>query len=254
MKRAMMAGVAALACAGARAEVVQVEILGTVDYNVYASGPFAGVPSGAPAALRFQVDSNNFLNSASFPTRGYVITQASFTFQAGAASTTLYSPFPAGQTPYFVLRNNDPAVDGFFISMGTDFPAPLPLQYNANAGMNFLVTYGGTTLNSLDILSAVGTYTFAGISVFDWRISVGPGDPMGMIFDTITISVLPAPCYANCDGSTAAPILNVNDFSCFLNLYAAGSVLANCDASTVAPVLNVNDFSCFLNKFAAGCP
>jgi hypothetical protein len=29
---------------------------------------------------------------------------------------------------------------------------------------------------------------------------------------------------------------------------------ANCDASTIAPVLNVNDFVCFLNRFAAGCP
>ena len=62
------------------------------------------------------------------------------------------------------------------------------------------------------------------------------------------------PCYANCDGSTLAPILNVNDFSCFLNTYAAGSSAANCDASTIVPVLNVNDFTCFTNKYAAGCP
>jgi len=32
----------------------------------------------------------------------------------------------------------------------------------------------------------------------------------------------PAPCYANCDGSTIAPILNVNDFICFQQQYAAG--------------------------------
>jgi hypothetical protein len=61
-------------------------------------------------------------------------------------------------------------------------------------------------------------------------------------------------CYANCDGSTAPPILNVNDFSCFLTKYASGDPYANCDASTTAPVLNVNDFSCFLTKYAAGCP
>jgi hypothetical protein len=29
-------------------------------------------------------------------------------------------------------------------------------------------------------------------------------------------------CYANCDGSTNPPILNANDFRCFLNAYAAG--------------------------------
>ncbi|MBL9030580.1 MAG: hypothetical protein JNM80_02595 [Phycisphaerae bacterium] len=61
-------------------------------------------------------------------------------------------------------------------------------------------------------------------------------------------------CYANCDGSTIAPVLNVNDFTCFLNLFAAGSPAANCDASTNPPVLNINDFTCFLNRFAIGCP
>lgn len=63
----------------------------------------------------------------------------------------------------------------------------------------------------------------------------------------------PDPCYVNCDKSTAAPVLNTNDFQCFLNLFAAQNWRANCDLSTSAPVLNTNDFQCFLNKFAAGC-
>jgi hypothetical protein len=29
-------------------------------------------------------------------------------------------------------------------------------------------------------------------------------------------------CYPNCDGSTASPILNINDFQCFVNHFAAG--------------------------------
>lgn len=61
-------------------------------------------------------------------------------------------------------------------------------------------------------------------------------------------------CYANCDGSTAAPILNANDFLCFLNQFAAGDSRANCDGSTAAPALNANDFACFMNAFASGCP
>jgi serine protease AprX len=70
-------------------------------------------------------------------------------------------------------------------------------------------------------------------------------------------------CYANCDGSTTAPVLNVDDFSCFINAFAAAQALsheqqvasyANCDGSTVAPALNVDDFSCFINAFAQGCP
>jgi hypothetical protein len=71
------------------------------------------------------------------------------------------------------------------------------------------------------------------------------------------------PCYANCDGSTIQPILNVDDFTCFINEFAQAQTLpqhqqitayANCDGSTIAPVLNVDDFTCFINEFAQGCP
>jgi hypothetical protein len=63
-----------------------------------------------------------------------------------------------------------------------------------------------------------------------------------------------ASCYANCDGSTTPPVLNVNDFVCFQAAFAAGESYANCDQSTVPPVLNVNDFVCFQTKFVEGCP
>lgn len=61
------------------------------------------------------------------------------------------------------------------------------------------------------------------------------------------------PCYANCDGSTSPPVLNANDFQCFLNNFASGSSAANCDGSTGTPILNANDFQCFLNRYASGC-
>jgi hypothetical protein len=63
----------------------------------------------------------------------------------------------------------------------------------------------------------------------------------------------PLPCYANCDASTTPPILNVNDFVCFQQHFAAGDPYANCDGSTTPPVLNIADFVCFQGKFAAGC-
>ena len=63
-----------------------------------------------------------------------------------------------------------------------------------------------------------------------------------------------AACYANCDNSTITPILNVQDFACFLNRFASADPYANCDQSTTSPVLNVQDFACFLNAFATGCP
>ena len=64
----------------------------------------------------------------------------------------------------------------------------------------------------------------------------------------------PPACYANCDQSTTPPVLNVADFTCFLQRYAAAEPYANCDNSTTPPVLNVADFTCFLQSYAAGCP
>jgi hypothetical protein len=59
-------------------------------------------------------------------------------------------------------------------------------------------------------------------------------------------------CYANCDGSTAEPVLNILDFSCFMARFASGDSYANCDGSTGAPTLTVNDFICFQGAFVAG--
>jgi hypothetical protein len=61
-------------------------------------------------------------------------------------------------------------------------------------------------------------------------------------------------CYANCDLSTAGPKLNIADFVCFLQKFAANDPYANCDNSSAAPAINIADFQCFLQKFAAGCP
>jgi hypothetical protein len=63
----------------------------------------------------------------------------------------------------------------------------------------------------------------------------------------------PPRCWANCDGSTTVPFLNVNDFICFQHDFASGSPNANCDGSTITPILNVHDFICFQSRYAAGC-
>jgi hypothetical protein len=61
-------------------------------------------------------------------------------------------------------------------------------------------------------------------------------------------------CYPNCDDSIAVPVLNVQDFTCFLRRYAAGDAYANCDNNSSPPLLNVVDFTCFLQRYAEGCP
>ncbi|MEX2217826.1 MAG: proprotein convertase P-domain-containing protein [Phycisphaerales bacterium] len=106
----------------------------------------------------------------------------------------------------------------------------------------------------------VSLAAFAGLnSAGVWRLRVkdcgGPGDIGNLEHWHLSLHRPgPAVCYANCDNSTQAPVLNVADFGCFLTRYASGDPYANCDASTQPPVLNVADFGCFLTKYAAGCP
>jgi trimeric autotransporter adhesin len=90
------------------------------------------------------------------------------------------------------------------------------------------------------------------------------GNQSSASFATWRCSAVPPPaCYANCDQSATTPILNVEDFTCFVNAFALAQSLppaqqvehyANCDQSSIDPVLNVEDFTCFINQYAQGCP
>src|ERR1043165_9372695 len=100
----------------------------------------------------------------------------------------------------------------------------------------------------------LGSLSLAGLSTTAEGVTI---DSRGYIYicdESPKLFVYRPPCYPNCDASTTAPVLNANDFSCFLNAFAQGQTRANCDGSTTAPVLNANDFSCFVNAFAVGCP
>jgi uncharacterized membrane protein len=85
----------------------------------------------------------------------------------------------------------------------------------------------------------------------DGRVIVGQGIHNG--FQEGWIAKLPAPCYANCDASATPPLLNANDFVCFLNSFVAQQPYANCDGSTTQPTLTANDFQCFVISYATGC-
>jgi hypothetical protein len=56
-------------------------------------------------------------------------------------------------------------------------------------------------------------------------------------------------------------VLNVEDFNCFMQKFrsglagnAADAVYANCDNSTAAPMLDAMDLACFMDHYTHGCP
>jgi hypothetical protein len=146
---------------------------------------------------------------------------------------------------------------------------PLVIEGNSTVGIYMLPLGGGIRSRGTGSLPVQTFYTDTILSIFTDAVSRAPWSGIaepnrawsGGVFYTLGGST--GGCYANCDASTVQPILNVDDFTCFVNEYAAGQNLpsaqqiasyANCDQSTIAPVLNIDDFTCFVNQFAQGCP
>jgi hypothetical protein len=195
-----------LACPTARAEPIRVLANGIVEYNQIMDPPLGLVMPGEAVVLTFLVDSDVFDDSAPTPTRGYPVDRTTFVLDFESTDIGLQDPYPVGQEAYFILRDNDPAVDGFILSPALSGGNGPPLD-QAGAFGNFLcnysVTYEGTRLSSLDILDALGFYDYTGLQVFSFRVSDGPFDPLGINFVDMTISRLNAPLEACCfaDGS-----------------------------------------------------
>lgn len=179
---------------------VEVRITGVVEFNQINNGVLADATSGDAAEIVFQIDSENFVDSTNFPVRGYQIIGSSFTFTAGGASVGLADPLPAGVTPYFVIRNDDPAVDGFFLGTNIDgFPNGVPSDEDGVFGPfspNFSVGYDTDPLDSLDVLGALGSYDFTGLTSFNFTVDDGPFNAMGLIFEGMTITAVPVPAAA----------------------------------------------------------
>lgn len=175
-------------------QTVRVTFRGKVEFNSINALPLGSVATEENATMTFLIDSEDFVDSATFPTRGYVIDEDSFSLEFESATLGLQEPFPPVLTPYFVLRDNDPAVDGFLVSKSNANPVGVPIS---QAGIfeqfsnNTYVTYGGSTLSSLDILDALGTYEFAGLTVYNWTIDDGPFNPLGVEFQALTIELEP---------------------------------------------------------------
>jgi subtilisin-like proprotein convertase family protein len=206
----------------------------------------------------------------------YVEVNVPDTFNVGLAQASLYIPHPwqgdlkvslthvaTGTT---VLLVDQPGTDHTLIGFGaSNYGSPASSMQFGDAGTN---SYDDTHVAAPGISNVTGTWKGqAPLSAFigeraagAWRLRVS--DCAGMDTGTIVAFSLtlsgPATCYANCDGSTTAPILNAVDFTCFLQKFNQGctspqNCYANCDGSTTAPFLNIADFNCYLQKFALGC-
>jgi hypothetical protein len=227
---------------------------GITHHQVYASSLFAAVYAGAPV----RIERVAYAPSANVTFDSHVVIRLGYTpVQPPAAPAAPVeggggAPNATGPMHQFY---SDRSIQAFTSAGSSNFQmqfAGTPFVYDPALG-NLLVetvvtqrVVGAAVSRAAGSAESTRSYTRHGGAV-----TISPTTALRTQF---TVSPGGPTCYANCDSSTQAPVLNVQDFTCFLQRYAAGESYANCDSSTVAPVLNVQDFTCFLQAYAAGCP
>jgi hypothetical protein len=183
-----------LTVGGAMAETVQVDCVGSVEYNQFNSGTFADVNPGDAVLATFTLDSENYIESTSYGVRSYPINMSSYELTIGSVGPVpLVDPQPGGATVYFVVRDADPVADGFFLAGEPEWDylnamLDAPGSIDPYLGFHWAVGYEGDVLSSRDILDAVGTYGYDGLTSFYTAIQDAWADPMGLEYVTITIS------------------------------------------------------------------
>ena len=185
----IMIATVTLLASGALAETITVEFIGTVEYNQVNQGIFADVNSGDAVLVTFTLDSETWEPSpGGYGVRGYPIDQSSFEMTIGSVGPVpLVSPQPNGEVTYFNIRNDDPAADGIFIANQLDWDILLP-KLDVAGGIDpyfsliWSVGYTGDTFSSLDILDAIGSYDYTGLTSFYTAVKDAWADPIGMEF------------------------------------------------------------------------
>jgi len=175
-----------LIAGGALAETVRVDCIGTVEYSQVNSGIFADVNPGDAVLATFTIDSDNYMDSTTYGVRSYPINLPTFEVTIGSAGPVLaVDPQPNGAIAYFNLRNDDPGADGFFLAGEPEWPFTNIMIDEEGAldpyfGFHWEVGYTGDTLDSRDVLDALGTYDYTGLTSFYTALQDSWADAMGL--------------------------------------------------------------------------
>jgi len=186
MKTFALALAALVAATATQAAVVEVEVTGTVLFNAIGDAPLSDVGGGEQATVTFQVDTESFEDGIPGDTRGYVIDPGTFMLSfSGGVSVGVMDP---GDTAYFTLVEGFPVSDGFFVSTSSVSPGGVPLAQDP-IHLNVDLGYDGATLETLDILDAVGTYGFGGLTRYSFTLWIAFPDNavMELDFEEMTI-------------------------------------------------------------------
>ncbi len=182
---------------------------------------------------------------------------------SGRGWVVMLSEFPA---PFNWALNLMLDADAGVIRDEQDAGQSTPLVFDAWAELQVVIDLDADTVdatyNGVQFITGKswtlgvppsGPATFKALDLYaDEPASAGGRGTSGMYFDDVVLRTLcepvAEPCVADCDRSGA---LDLFDFLCFQNAFAAGDASADLDGDGQ---LTLFDFLAFQNAFAAGCP
>jgi len=243
MKTMAAFGLLVAASSATLADTVSVTLQGSVAFNGIPEGPLTFVQEGDSTKVTFELDSDNFFDVLPGDLRNYTIDSDSFFLNFAESIGVDLAP---DTEAYFTIVDGFPVSDGFILSTSRTSPGGVPLSLPPNQ-LGFDLGYEGTTLDSLDILDALGTYEFAGLTRFNFTLWQRFPDNVVMEIDFSSMVIESTSCIADIDGDGE---LTLFDFLAFQNLFDAGDLAADFDGDGS---LTLFDFLEFQNAFDAGC-
>lgn len=146
----------AVLATGARADVIEVQIAGTVDFTGSLPDSLLTVDEGDEALVRFRLESESVLVTEHV--RSYEIDLSTVLVTVGDLSMGLFDfPDPAVPPLFFSISEGGQFGDAFWLSNDGAFPDLVPLEL-AGVMLDFQLFFSDRTLVTDEVLDALGSY------------------------------------------------------------------------------------------------
>jgi hypothetical protein len=150
-----------------------------------------------------------------------------------------------GRRPRFTLNYKQPAISAMRgTSIEVSGPGGLVIMGSGHTGI-----YANTWTATAGWMSSQQGLVIQNVTSVRVRIGTDPTLPIGEVAYVDSMSV--QSCPANCDGSSASPMLTANDFMCFMNGVPNRDPRCNFDGQN--GLAFGEEFQAFLDSYAGGC-
>lgn len=175
------------------ASTMKIRATGSVSANAIAGEPMKSVKVGEQVLCELHVDSSSTVSGVYPSTAGFSAYNFSLVFSGGVkVGLSNKSSTPS----YFVLskemQGGGGISDGFWLSESVNSPGGAPLTQE-ELFLDLEVSYKASSVPSLDITKAAGTYDYTNLTVFGFNIWRANPDNVAMVLNFTDVHIIELP-------------------------------------------------------------